>query len=530
MQAGRSRWAAMASSPWAIAVAIAALLAAVVGVSLRRSFLGTGVETDFSAIFAQEALRFLRGEPFLLPYHPPVYAFTLAIARQLGAGSWLSTGLWISGISTLVALTASVAAWRRLLGNAAAWGAFIALACSIPFRVSASVASSDMFFMALVCVLLLLIVAALQSPRRTALWAACGAVAACVFLTRTNGVVAAAVLALPLLVPPAEAERKRNLAAATLAFLLPLAAWSLYALASDSPILPVNNYLSLAVAVYGDGVGKWGEQMIRLRETLHSMSDVILHDPPRFVTTIARNLVLLPFAAGRSLTWPPITLLAVPGLVLMLWKRRSPSVLACLAVLAGMSMISGTIGYISRYHLVLIPVIGALAGLAFSAALDRLPAHGAARLTVTGAAILIAGVVAAWTTTQVLPRVESGPEAEFAEAAPQLRTLTEPDATVFSRSSSLVLETGRRGQYLAEVADTAALFATFCEQADGPDATYLYVGSLERTYRSALVRALTAQPPPWLERVARGTQFDWTLYRFRPDQSSAASCSSSSAT
>ena len=115
MQADRSRWAAVASSPWTFALAVAALLAAVVGISLQRTFLGTGVESDFSSVFAQEALRFLRGDPLQLPYHPPGYALTLALGRVLHEGSWLATGLWITTLSLAVVLATSIAAWRRQL-------------------------------------------------------------------------------------------------------------------------------------------------------------------------------------------------------------------------------------------------------------------------------------------------------------------------------------------------------------------------------------------------------------------------------
>ncbi len=531
MQSERSRWSALASSPWAMALAIAALMAAIVGVSLQRTVLGTGVETDFSSLFAQEALRILSGETLLMQYHPPGYAFVLAIVRLVYDGSWLNSGLWITGVSALAVLVASTATWRRLGGDAAAWGALAALACSIPFMASASVASSDMFFTALVCLLLFLIVAVLRSPKRTALWVACGAMASFVFLTRTNGLVAAAVLALPFLVPRPDADRGRNAGAVTIAFLLPLAAWSLYAQATDSPILPVKNYMNLAVAVFGDGVGSWGDQMNRLHGDVKDTMDVVMHDPPRFVAVIAKNLALTPWYLVRSLTWLPIALLAIPGLVLMLWKRRSPDLWMCLGILAGMALLTGIVDFVPRYYLMFIPAIGAMAGVAFVAALDALRATNSVRLIATTIAFLAAGAVATWSSAQALQRVESGrPLAEYAEAAARLRQLAGPDSVVFSRSASLVLESGLRVHYLQEFADSDALFDALCAHADDPSSVYLYLGSQERIYRGALVASLAAGPPPWLEPVVHGTQTDWTLYRFRPDQSSAASCSSSSAT
>src|SRR5262245_19702936 len=92
----RAGWLAAAASPWALAAAVAALTAAIICVSVQRTFLG-GVEIDFSILYAQEALRILHGEPLLLPYHPPAYAFLLALGRALFDSRWLTLGLWISG-------------------------------------------------------------------------------------------------------------------------------------------------------------------------------------------------------------------------------------------------------------------------------------------------------------------------------------------------------------------------------------------------------------------------------------------------
>jgi len=530
LELDRPVWGRLAASPSTMAVAVAALAAAILCVSLQRTFLGTGVETDFSSLFAQETLRLFRGEPLEMLYHPPGFSFVLALGRLIGDVSWLTTGLWITGLSVVVVVAASIATWRRLAGDAAAWGAIAALASSIPFRVSASVASSDMFFTALVCVLLLLIVTALQSPRRTAVWAACGAMAACVFLTRTNGLVAVIVLAMPLLVASADANRAKNVAAVAIAFLLPIAAWALFAWHTNSPFMPVKNHLNIAVAVFGEGNGKWGEQMQRLEPIMRNMADVLRYDPPRLIAVLARNLATLPYYIMRSLVWPPLALLAVPGLFMLLRKRCTPALLICLGFLAAMTALSGIMEFVARFFLVLIPAIGAMAGVAFKAGLDRLAIREKPRLATSGAAVLVMIAVSAWSHTQVLPRIESGPVTEFAEAAAQVRSLTERDARVYSRSASMVLESGRRVTFLATFESLDQFREAFCRDAGGPTPSYLYLGSLEREFRGALSRELTAQEQDWLEPVARGTTTDWTLYRILFDQSSAASCSSSSAT
>jgi hypothetical protein len=531
MEAARVHWQRLASSPWAMAAAVALLMGAIACTSSQRTFLGTGVETDFSSLFAQEALRILRGEPLRVAYHPPGFAFVLASARLLHDGSWLEAGLWISGLSAAAAMAFSVVAWRRLAGNAAAWGVILAYATSLPFRVSASEAMSDMFFTALMSLLLLLVVVVLQSPRRMSLWAACGAIAAAAFLTRTNGIAAAAVLALPLAVPAGHANRTRSFLVVAAVFLLPIAAWVLFAQATGSPYLPVKNHLNIAVAVFGDGVGKWGEQMQRLEPVMTNMTAVLLYDPPRLLAKIGTNLISLPFHIARTLVWPPFALLAVPGLALLLWNRRTPALLVCLGILFAVTLLSGIVDFVARFYLLLIPAIGAMAGVAFAAALERLRVHDLARIAAVTAAFLVCGAVAAWTHARLLTRIESGPVSEFAEAASEVRSHTEDDAVIFARSPSMVLESRRRLHYLDNVANADALFRMMCAQVVGErQPAYVYIGTLEREYRGQLVRDLASNPPSWLEPVARGMTTDWTLYRVVVDQSNAASCSSSSAT
>ena len=506
------------------------LLAAIACVSLQRTFLGVEVESDFTGSFAREAQRILTGQALELLTHPPGYPFVVALGRSL-SGEWLDAGLWISGISAAVVLIASIATFRRLAGTAASWGALLACACSMPFLTYASTASSDMFFAALIYLLLALVVHALAAPRRLLLWTGCGAIAACVLLTRSNGMVAAAVLALPWLVPAHEANRARNFAALAVGFLLPLLAWFFYAASTDSPRWPAGNYRNIAVAAFVGRVRRVARKSCRVAgRHSRNLADVLAYDPVRLVSRLATNLALLPAKAALTLTWIPFAVLAVPGLVLLLLRRRTPALLACLSLIAGMTLLTGILGYLARHYLMLVPLIGAMAGVAFAWALDRAALAQAPRVLVTLAAILVAGIVSARTHAKVLPQLETEVQVEFSQAASYVMRQTEPDAVIVARSCSISISTGRNGWYLEDVGAVSALYDDLCHGIGVTSPAYLFIGEMERSYRSDLVREISARPIPWLEPVARGTTSSWTLYRIRLDQAQDMSCSSSSAT
>jgi len=519
MEAGYNRhpWHRLAASTWTLVGAGSIILLAILVVSLQRTVLGVGVESDFTGVFGREAQRILQAEPLLLPNHPPGYAIVVALGHLL-TGDWLRAGLWISAISALVFMLTAVAIFRRLAGPTAAWGALLAFACSTPFLVHASLASSDMFFAALVYVLLALIVAVLASPGRIFLWAAAGAVAACVLLTRTNGLAAAAVLLLPLLVTDPMASRLRNLGAVNAGFVLPLLGWAAYATVSGSAMTPTDTYLNLAVAAYGDEAGTWGEQMFRFKATMHDLGDVLAHDPAQLARRFAENLALLPVRAARSLTWMPIALLAVPGLAIMLLKHRSLAFFACLFIVAGASAIPGILGFHARFHLTLVPFLGAMAGVAYAALLDRLAVRESMRAGLAVVVLAACTVVALKAQARVMPLVEVPAQREFAESIPVIRRETPRDATLVARNPNLTFETGRHAFYLPDVDSVADLRAALCRDVPRDRQAFLYLGGLERRFRPELAAALDMAAVDWLEPRASGSAMPWTLQRIRLDR------------
>lgn len=522
------RW--IAGWPWTAAVAIACLLIAILHNSLHRTVLGINEEADLAGGLGPDAQRILTGEPLRLDFHPPGYSFVLLLGR-LVSGSWIDGGLWISGISAMVFLAASMVTFKRLVGTAAAWGVLVACACSTVFLCSASTASGDLMFAALFSLMLALVVQAMSTPDRLWLWLSAGAVAAFVFLTRTNGIVAAAVLLTPFLAPADRAKPIYNLAAVAATFLLPLLLWALYATTTASPLTPSGTYLNLAAAAYGEpGLG-WGEQAALLRPQFDNLIDVLAHDPARMVRQIGGRLLSLPQRLANSITWLPLALLAAPGLLLTLWRHWTPGLLVYLLVATGLTMLTGVITYQPRYFLFLLPLIGAMAGVAFGYLLDLTAVKPPIRAILVTAALAVIAVVFGKAYAPVLPKLETIAQREFAEAIPRLQHQTEPHATIYARKPNLGFETGRSIRFLPSASTLALLHQEFCMDLAPGDPAYLYFGTVERRYRADLYNDLnSAEPVPWLELIDKGLKTDWALYRIRlyePDQPPDQRCSTS---
>lgn len=383
-------------------------------------------------------------------------------------------------------------------------------------------------FAALICLTLALTVQALSAPDRLQLWLISGVVAGCAFLTRTNGLIAVAVLVTPFLIPAGQSKRWRNFAVVAAAFFLPLVLWVLYATATTSPLMPRDNYLNLAVAAYGEGPGAWGDQWVPPH--FRGIIDVLTYDPARMMSRFVRRLLSLPLTFLHTLTWPPLVALAVPGVVLMLWRRRTSAFLVYLLVVGCITLLSGIVGFEARYHLVLIPLMGAMAGVTFDYFLDRFALKRVLRTFLTSAVLLVVAIMAGKAYAPVLSTLETTAQFEFAEAIPHILQQTEFDARIYARKTNLSFETGRLDRLIADVPTVTLLHRDLCLHLEPDDPAYLYFGTEERRYRNELARDLAAADPlPWLEVIAKGLKTEWTLYRIRlyePNFSQGQQCPS----
>ena len=510
----------------AFLLAAVLLMIVVAVVSLQRPVLVLDVELDYTGNFGVEAQRILDGTPLKLNYHPPGYAFAVALAQRL-ANDWMAAGLWLSGISALVFLLASASATRRLFGAPGAWGALVGCACSLSFLRFGTTASSDMYFAALCATSIALVLRAHDRSGPLTTWMLAGVVAGLAVLARTNGAVLVVALPLACLLSAAPGARLKIVSVTIAGMLVPVMLWTAYALATGSQMLPVGSHINLAVQAYG-GPESFHDEAARFAQQFPSTFAVLAHDPVEMAVRFAKRLIALPVRLAQSLTWLPLSLLAIPGLFIAF--RRKPLVpLIIYCLLAGfLTFAVGFLSFKDRMHLLLIPVIGALAGVAVAFFIGRWVPVRARTPVMTGAIALIATYLIAANVGKLRDhRIENG-EKELTEAIPRAAELIEPDATIYSRGSSLNFQIGRPLTNIPNVQSASALEELLCRELGPDDVAYLYLGQGERHSREALVADIGAPgTTKWLVPVAAGRETDWDLYRIRlfgPAREQAGGC------
>lgn len=512
-----------------LATAVMVFMLGVLSVSVKRTGLGRGVETDFVAIFAPEAARILAGEPLELYYHPPGYALALAAVKSV-VDNWLIAGLLISACAAVIAVIASAWTVGRLFGASAPGGALAAMACSVLFLMFASQATSDMAFAALVASTLACLVAGMTGNARPWIWFATGFLAGLAVLTRTNGIALLAVAAAPLLLSTRLTQRCVLSGIATVGLTVPLLAWGLYAHLSDSPYSPTDNYVNMAVAAYSDGRGRTSEEFLAAEEQFDSMREVLMHDPIAMLKTLGDRLLSLPKKLITLLTWPPIAVAAFAGFVLAMWRNRSRAVLAYLAILAMLTALTAFKAFEPRLHLSLVPLAGGLAAYAVSTVMDRVTTRRLIRAVVWTGLCLAMLPVALFAHRQVLPILETSFQQEIAEATKSILDNLQSGSVIYARKAHLGLATGREVRWLPDTTTFDELRDELCTDLEYERPSYLYFGNAERKYRPQLAVEFGSRPAPaWLERVAGGQAPPWTLYRILltgDDNASSDTCES----
>lgn len=490
---------------------IALLMAVVVALAARRSFLNFGTETDFLLAFMREAVRLIQGEALVVGFHPPLYPTLLAASHAL-TGDWLAAGITIS---LLAALATAAVAWRLfdgVFGPAAAAGALMMLLASPVFLQFAAQATTDVLYLALFLMAGWLAVSGTGRPARWR-WRALGLVLGCALLTRTNALTLLLLLSAPLLAAGSWRARWRALAAVAAGLALPFLAYAVHALSTGSPLLPRSNHLNLAMTYFASAGDCWSlDAMHEVRGRFSSMSDVLTHDPAHFAARFLSDLAALATGRLSTLAVAPAGWLVVPGLACFALACRTAGTRLLLGAIVAQALLVNMKCFEVRYWLFLLPFAGAGLGIAASwlpnrFRLGRRPAAAAALLVTAAAALLATGPARSSLMSD---------EIELASAVPVLRRLVGPADVALARKPHAGFYAGATWRIVPE-ADSATAFRTwFCGRPAEGDA-WLYIGTVERTRRPALTAlAEGPDPPPWLSVAARDPAGLWSLHRLTP--------------
>ena len=492
------------------------------GLAATRSFYTFGVESDYLGRFVPDAQLVLEGFVPEGSVHPPLYA-TLLAGVTCVLGDWLRAGLTVSVAFSVLTLVCATRVFARLAGPAAQWGALVGLLTSGCFVVAATQAASDAMFAGLFWATLWCTVEAGERQLRGG-WLAAGVLAGLGVLTRGNGVTLLAVAAAPWVWTRAPGVALPAMTAVLAGLALPLGLWAGIALVADVEILPSGNVANVAMTFFpAPGTRPFStEAYLAAEARFASLLQVLTHDPATLGVRYVRGLLR---ALGSSLSsgvllCSPLAYLAWPGLLLLPATTRGPG-RVLLGILLGLQLLCvGLVAYDPRFHLFLVPVLGAAAG-AFLAFLHRhAGSHPAARRgaavgAAIGAALLLLG---ATQTLRQATRELHAQDVELGQVTADAAVGPHMGGRMVARKPHVPFLTGSTWILLPQVTSASELRTALQAEASAePGPLWLYFGSVEATFRPELAPALLAGPEPdWLEPLARGDgEPPWRLYRVR---------------
>ena len=319
------------------------------------------VETDFYWKYGPAARDLLHGVLSIENYDSKGWGYPVALA----AVSLLGVDLFRAG--QLVSLFSAVGAacilyrlHRSLFGPVHALASLVIVLANLTFVTNTYEVGTDMFFL----LVSLASVALLLRSKRPGVGAllASGLIGGFAFSTRYNALFllpGVLLLFLVLRVPAgSRAERLQRSAFWCGAYLLGALPWMIANAIHTGNPLTNTNYVNVGYAVYGEG--NW-ESFFYGSRSIHSLKDVVMLDPGRFVVTMGKNVVdhlgrdlssLLPLGLGAC---------ALLGAILLWRDRPERRIIGYIAFGALSFLTLVPVFYGTRFSLSLLPLYAALA-------------------------------------------------------------------------------------------------------------------------------------------------------------------------
>jgi 4-amino-4-deoxy-L-arabinose transferase-like glycosyltransferase len=349
-------WPRLVKFEIVIPVAVGLLhLAILVNVARQHPFGNYATETDFYHLFAPDATRILAGEMPQNTFQGPGYPLVIGLLSKSTGLELFAAGKWLSVASAVLCGGLIFFLFRDLFGRVVGIGAQSLFIVSGEFPQFSINATTDVIFLLLVLVTLVLLLGRGRADsRRMALAAVCSGLA---YLTRYNGIFLPVVCLFAILVVNlfelARGERVRLAALFLAIFLLTVSPWLyLNGRRYGSPLYNTN-YLNMATQFYPELVaGKTNQDGTRLLETqFRSFGDVLRHNPAqvvkRYPLTVWQSLR---FSLTEGLVSGAVGLVGLAGLLLALWFRRTRRVMVLLVATVLYLLLMGLNHWETRYY------------------------------------------------------------------------------------------------------------------------------------------------------------------------------------
>ncbi len=481
-------------------------------------------ETDFYQLYAPDAERLAQGEFPENPYQGPFYPLVLASVMQLTGDAFLA-GKWLSVISATVAVFFAFLLFEKLFGYVVGIGSQLLLCVGIQFPTFSINAATDVFFLML-CLLTMLVYLTETIPLR---WRMIGSavLASLVYLTRYNGLFLMLTLTLGILALNSfhlnRRERLKEVAIFVSVFFLIASPW-LYANYKHhgSPFYSTS-YLNIATEFYPDlAQGSVVQEGTRaLSEKFHSLNDVLRYDPKAIISHYPVNLFehlrrSVTTTANDHLNSDWVGWLAVIGIVLALLEHRSKAVLLLLISGAVYFLIVAFTHWEARYYFYIMALYAGFAAYAIIRPFELLRQRGwrQSRIWIAVPVLLFAfiwfqGFTAANKNLNVF--LASHPREVYA-AGEYLKSTNAVQPRIVSRKPHLSYWTNGEWLYFPSVKSLDELRQWLRNN----PADYVAFGARELQSRPELsVLKDTTQAPAWLKPIWTNESPLFNLYEVR---------------
>lgn len=330
-------------------------LAILVNVARQHPFGNYATETDFYHLFAPDATRILAGQMPQNTFQGPGYPLLIAFVSKSTGLELFSVGKWLSVLSAVLCGWLVFLLFRGLFGSVAGIGAQSLFIVSGEFPQFSINATTDVIFLLLVLVtLVLLLGSGWVDSWRVVVAAVTSGLA---YLTRYNGIFLPAVCLVAIigvnLFGRTQWGRVRLAALFLAIFLLTISPWLyLNGRRYGSPLYNTN-YLNMATQFYPELVaGKTNQDGTRLLETqFRSFGDVLRYNPGRIVERYPLTVwQSLRFSLTEGLVSGLVGLVGLVGLLLALWSRRTRQLMVLLVAIGLYLLLMGLNHWETRYY------------------------------------------------------------------------------------------------------------------------------------------------------------------------------------
>ncbi|MBI4358865.1 MAG: glycosyltransferase family 39 protein [Candidatus Omnitrophica bacterium] len=503
------------SDLWFILLSLLALSLSVTFLAIGRKFFLGNVESDYLGNFIPEAERFLRGEPLLVEFHPPLYAIAIGLVHHVFR-DWFQTGLFLSWASSLASIVFIFLFFRYVSGDWEALGAIFGLVLSPTFLVHSATASSDLFFFALysACFLLALL-AVMRNAYRY--WFLAGFLIGFALLTRVNAVCLFPLFLLPWISGLKRREAWIRFSALLVSFFFVLTIWTAYAWISHSPFFVQEAHLNLAMTYFSPGPDRMThDAYLAVKGKFGNLLDVLGHDPLHLASVYARDFL---FMIGRNmflLVSPLVSFAALFGCSFFIRKSKKPVLYVYgMATLLHVLLINFKT-YEDRFYIFLIPLFGASAGSFIEWVLEKKFASRKPRKVLAAFLLVLLLASAGVSFQKAYGELHPAFELELEESLPKVRALIPAGSILVARKSIVAYYTESERLYFPDLdtlQDLREYLAPFySHQRD----VFLYYGFYERTMRPQLSILGERKALDFLAPVASSERGrDWVLYRLK---------------